>query len=179
MTDLSATRLWIMRAAFVLLSMVILFFQLLPLETTPRWFAGPNLMLAFACAWCLRRPDYVPMPVLAVLFLLADMLLQRPPGLWALLALIGCEHLKSQGRTIRDANFATEWLNVTVVIIAITLANRILLALALVDLPGWGLSLSEGGMTLLVYPVVVAISHWLMGVRKMAPGDLDALGQRA
>lgn len=168
-----------MRAGFVLLAMVILFFQLLPLETTPRWFAGPDLLLAFACAWCLRRPDYVPMLVLCALFLLADLLLQRPPGLWALLALIGCENLKGQGRTLRDSNFLAEWLSVSVVIIAIMLANRILLAIALIDLPGWGLSLSEAGMTLLVYPLVVAISHWLMGVRKMTPGDLDALGQRA
>ena len=179
MTDLSPTRLWIMRAGFILLAMVILFFQLLPLEPTPRWFAGPNLLLAFACAWCLRRPDYVPMPVLAVLFMLADLLLQRPPGLLALLALIGCENLKSQGRTLRDSNFLAEWISVSVVIIGIMLVNRIVLAIALVDLPGWGLSLSEVGMTLLVYPVVVAVSHWLMGVRKMAPGDMDALGQRA
>lgn len=179
MTDLSPTRLWIMRAGFILLAMAILFFQLLPLETTPRWFAGPNLLLAFACAWCLRRPDYVPMPILAILFMLADLLLQRPPGLLALLALIGCENIKNQGRTLRDSNFLAEWLSVGVILIGIMLANRILLAVALVDLPGWGLSLSELGMTLLIYPLVVAISHWLMGVRKMAPGDMDALGQRA
>ena len=179
MTDLSPARLWIMRTGFVVLAMIILFFHLLPLETTPRWFAGPDILLAFACAWCIRRPDYVPMPVLAVIFLLADLLLQRPPGLWAMLALLGCENLKSQGRSLRDSNFLAEMISVSIVIFGIMLANRIILAIALVDLPGWGLSLSEAGMTLVFYPVVVAISHWLMGVRKMAPGDLDALGQRA
>ena len=179
MTDLSPARLWIMRTGFVVLAMIILFFHLLPLETTPRWFAGPDILLAFACAWCIRRPDYVPMPVLAMIFLLADLLLQRPPGLWAMLALLGCENLKSQGRSLRDSNFLAEMISVSIVIFGIMLANRIILAIALVDLPGWGLSLSEAGMTLVFYPVVVAISHWLMGVRKMAPGDLDALGQRA
>jgi rod shape-determining protein MreD len=50
--------------------------------------------------------------------------------------------------------------------------------LVLVDVPGLSLTLSELGMTLLVYPLVVAITHGLMGVRKAAPGDLDTTGQR-
>ena len=62
-------------------------FLLLPLQTTPRSLAGPDLLLAFAVAWCLRRPEFVPPLALALAFLLADLLLQRPPGLWALLAL--------------------------------------------------------------------------------------------
>jgi rod shape-determining protein MreD len=40
------------------------------------------------------------------------------------------------------------------------------------------LTLSELGMTLLFYPVVVAVTHGLMGVRKAQPGDLDASSQR-
>ncbi|MGB3247129.1 MAG: rod shape-determining protein MreD [Sulfitobacter sp.] len=178
MNDLSQTRLWIMRGAFLLLTLVILLFHLLPLETTPRRWAGPDLLLCFAAAWSLRRPEYVPAAALALAFLLADLLLQRPPGLWALLALIGCENLKSRGRSLRDAGFGAEWITVGVVIIAIMLLNRIILALVLVDVPGLALSLSELGTTLLFYPVIVAVTHWLMGVRKTSPGDLDALGHR-
>lgn len=178
MNDLSQTRLWAMRAAFLLLTLVILFFHLVPLETTPRRWAGPDLLLCFACAWSLRRPEYVPALALAVAFLLADLLLQRPPGLWALLALAACENLKSRGRSLRDASFAVEWLTVAVVITLIVIINRIVLAITLVDVPGLRLSLSALGLTLLAYPLIVAITHWLMGVRKTSPGDLDALGQR-
>jgi rod shape-determining protein MreD len=60
----------------------------------------------------------------------------------------------------------------------ITVFERLVLGLVLVDLPLLTLTLSELGMTLLFYPLVVAITHFLMGVRKTAPGDLDALGQR-
>ncbi|QFT58654.1 hypothetical protein FIU94_07435 [Sulfitobacter sp. THAF37] len=178
MNDLSQTRLWAMRAAFVLLALVILFFQLLPMETTPRRWAGPNLLLCFACAWSLRRPEYVPAPALALAFLLTDLLLQRPPGLWALLALIGCENLKSRGRSLRDGGFAAEWLTVGMVMVLIMAANRLILALVLVPVPGLALSLSELGMSLLFYPLIVAVTHGIMRVRKTAPGDLDALGQR-
>ena len=178
MNDMSPARLWILRAGFVLLALVIVIFHLLPLDTTPRRWAGPDVLLAFACAWSLRRPDYVPAPILAFVFLLADLLLQRPPGLWAMLALIGCENLKSRGRNLRDASFAVEWVTVCVVITCIAFAYRLALSLALVPVPQLTLWLSELSLTLLVYPLVVAITHFVMGVRKTAPGDLDALGAR-
>ena len=179
MTEGSQLRLWLMRGAFLLLTLAILFFQLLPLDTTPRSWAGPDLILAFAVAWSLRRPDYVPPLVLALAFLLADLLLQRPPGLWALLALAGCENLKSRARNLRDAGFGVEWFTVAVVLVMITAAHRIVLLLALIDVPRLSLTLSELGATLLFYPVAVGITRWPMGVRRAAPGDLDVLGQRA
>ena len=208
MNDQSPALLWAMRLAFVLLAFVILFFHLLPLDTQPiglftpdllplentapaearleqllrheepqRWIA-PDLILSFAFAWSLRRPEYVPALLLAFVFLFADLLLQRPPGLWALLALIGCENLKSRARSLRDENFVVEWLTVGAIMIAVTLLNHIVMALVLVETPKLALSLSELGMTLLFYPLTVLITHGLMRVRKTAPGDLDALGQR-
>ena len=199
MNDQSPALLWAMRLAFVLLAFVILFFHLLftpdllPLENTapaearleqllrheePRRWIAPDLILSFAFAWSLRRPEYVPALSLAFVFLFADLLLQRPPGLWALLALIGCENLKSRARSLRDANFVVEWLTVGAIMIAVTLLNHIVMALVLVETPKLALSLSELGMTLLFYPLTVLITHGLMRVRKTAPGDLDALGQR-
>ena len=208
MNDQSPAVLWAMRLGFVLLVFLILFFHLLPLDTQPiglfmpdllplentapaearlevllgheqprRWI-GPDLILSFACAWSLRRPEYVPALSLALVFLFADLLLQRPPGLWALLALIGCENLKSRARSLRDANFTAEWITVGDVIISITLLNQIVMALMLIDTPKLALILSELGMTLLFYPLIVLITHSLMRVRKTAPGDLDGLGQR-
>ena len=178
MTDLSRSRLWVMRLSFVALALVILFFHLLPLETTPRPWAGPDLLLGFACAWGLRRPEYVPALFLALVFLLADLLLQRPPGLWAVLALIGVENLKSRGRQLRDASFAAEWLTVVVILTIVIFATRILLSLALVPPPAMTLNLTELALTMLAYPLIVAVTHGIMGVRKTAPGDLDALGKR-
>jgi rod shape-determining protein MreD len=178
MNDLSQTRLWLMRLAFIALAMLLLFFNLLPLETTPRRIAGPDLLLAFACAWCLRRPEYVPAISLAGVFLLADLLLQRPPGLFAMLALLGCENLKGRGRSLRDSSFAAEWFTVALIVTLITVAYRLALSLVILPLPSLPLSLSELAMTLLFYPLIVLITHGLMGVRKYAPGELDALGQR-
>ncbi|AXI48135.1 rod shape-determining protein MreD [Sulfitobacter sp. SK012] len=209
MNELSPARLWLMRAGFVLLTALIIFYQLLPLDTAPvdlfttdlvplaasdssdarlerllhlsdprRWI-GPDLLLGFAMAWSLRRPEYVPAILLAGIFLLADMLLQRPPGLLALLTLVGCENLKMRERGLRDATFVAEWIAVAFVMVSIFIANRIILSLLLVDTAPWGLSLIELGMTLLFYPLIAGVTHGLMGVRKTAPGELDSKGQRA
>ena len=178
MNERSTARLWMMRSVFALLVLFLLLFQLLPLQTTPRNWSGPDLLLCSACAWSLRRPEYVPATLLACAFLLSDFLLQRPPGLWALLALAGCENLKSRGRSLRDANFLAEWFTAGVIITIVLLANRIILSVALIDTPHLSLTLTELGATVLAYPLIVALTHFLLRVRKLAPGDLDAMGHR-
>lgn len=210
MDELSPARLFLMRSAFLMLALLIVFFHLLPFDTQPvslfapelspplasidpaearlralldqgtqRILIGPDLLIAFAFAWSLRRPEYVPALLLAGIFLLSDLLLQRPPGLWALLALLACENLKGRGRSLRDATFGAEWIAVAVLLTGILLVNRIVLSVLLVPPPQLKLSLLELGVTVLIYPIVVLVTSTLMGVRRAAPGELDALGGRA
>lgn len=148
-------------------------------QGTQRMLVGPDFLIAFAFAWALRRPEYVPTLILAVIFLLSDLLLQRPPGLWAAAALLACESLKGRSRTLRDATFGAEWIAVAVMLTSILLINRIVLSLVLVQPPPLRLSLLELGITILIYPVVVFITRSVMGVRRAAPGELDSLGGRA
>lgn len=143
-----------------------------------RFLVGPDLLIAFAFAWSLRRPEYIPALLLALIFLLADLLLQRPPGLWAMLALLASENLKGRSRSLRDATFGAEWIAVAVLLTGILILNRIVLALTLVPAPQLRLSLLELGVTILVYPAVVFVTRSIMGVRRAAPGELDTLGGR-
>ncbi|MEO0401801.1 MAG: rod shape-determining protein MreD [Pseudomonadota bacterium] len=179
MSELTPSRLWSMRAAFTGLVMVILFFHLLPLQTAAGSWICPDFVLAFALAWSVRRPEYVPTLLLALAFLLTDLLLQRPPGLWALLALIACEQLKLQSRSLRDATLVTEMMSAAAWIVGIGLAYRIVLAILLVDVPPFGLDVIQIAVTVLAYPAVVAITHIFMGVRKATPNDIGGKGVRS
>ncbi len=179
MNDQTFTRLWGMRLTFGLIVCIVLFFNLLPLATTPRWWVSPDLILTFAFAWSLRRPEFVPAPALAGLFLLTDLLLFRPPGLWALLALLACENLKSRARSLRDGSFANEWLTVCVLLTFVAIGYRAALMVTFVELPPFGLSVLELIITMLFYPLVVAVTHGVLGVRKPAPGELDTRGGSA
>lgn len=178
MADLSVSRRLLMRLAFFGLALLIMFFHLLPLNTEPKPWAPPDLLLAFAFAWSLRRPDYVPPLSIAAVMLMADLLLQRPPGLMAALTVTGCEYLRTRTASLRAASFAGEWLAVCLTLAGITVANRLVLALLGVAQAQLLLSLIQMLATMAVYPLVVLVSQSLMRVRKPAPGNAEALRVR-
>ncbi|MEO0750530.1 MAG: rod shape-determining protein MreD [Pseudomonadota bacterium] len=175
MAERSATYVWSMRAVFVALCGLVMFLQLLPLEPVSRLWAAPDLMIALTFAWVLRRPEYAPLVLIAGVFLLADFLLQRPPGLWAALVLIGSQTLRARAPDLRDLTFPMEWLSVATTLVAITIGYRIILTLLVVDVPPLSLSLIQMMMTLVAYPLVVLASQTIFRVRKIAPGELDAM----
>ena len=170
----AGSRLWIMRGWFLVLATLLMFFHLLPLDTVPRRWAGPDLLIAFVFAWGLRRPDFVPILSIAAVMLMADLMFQRPPGLLALLVLMGTENLRLRFAGLRDASFAGEWIAVCIVLVAITLANRLVLAILAVQQAPLGLTLMQMLMTLAIYPLVVLVTQSLFGVRVLTPSDADA-----
>lgn len=178
MDEISATRLWAMRALFVVICLLILIVQLLPLDFTPPRFAGPDLILAFSLAWVLRRPEYVPLVLVAGVYLLADLMLGRPPGLYAAMALLAFDHLRGRAISLRDMPFTVEWITVAMAMTFTMLAYRLALAIAVVEMPGFHLLLVKLVMTILVYPFVALLTRYGFGLRKIAHGEVNALGQR-
>lgn len=175
MTEISGLRLFLIQSSFVLLALCLLLANLLPLQTLPRSWAGPDLLLCFALAWSVRRPDYVPLTTLAVVFLLADFLLQRPPGLAAALMLLAAADMQARARVLRDAGFAAEWARVGLLVVGVTVLQQIVLLLFLANPPGLALIVSQAVLTILFYPICVAVSAGLMGVRMSVPGEGSGL----
>ncbi len=173
-----ARRPLMMRSLYVLVCMVLLFLQLLPLDTVPKAWAAPELMLAVTFAWVLRRPDCAPPVLIALIFLLADFLVQRPPGLWAALVLLGSETLRNRAPGLRDLTFPVEWLTVATTLVIMTLGYRIILGLTVIDQAPLGLSLIQMVMTLIAYPIVVLITQSVFGIRRRGPRDTDTRGYR-
>ncbi|MEL6913763.1 MAG: rod shape-determining protein MreD [Pseudomonadota bacterium] len=170
--------LWLMRGVFAVLTLVLLVVQLLPLGLLPAGWVGPDLVFAFALVWVARRPDFAPVWLLAGLFLLADLLLQRPPGLWAAMALLATEALRARAQDLRDMVFAGEWAIVAVILTGFTAAFLALWSLLVpYDIPR-GLFALQMLLTLAAYPPVAGASVALFGVTKAAPGQTDALGRK-
>ncbi len=173
------TRVWTYRGIFICLAAFVVFVKLLPLHPGPGRFPGPDILLLMATAWVVRRPEYLPVLLVAAVFFLADLLFMRPPGLWAALAVIGMEALRRRSPWLRESGFLTEWLVVSVVVALMFLANSLVLAVLFVDQPGLGLTLIRLMTTLLLYPIVVILAAQAIGLRKMSPGETDRLGQNA
>ncbi len=138
----------------------------------------PDLLLCLTIAWGARRPDLLPAPVIAGYFLLEDILMLRPPGLWAALVLVGSEWVRARVERFRDNAFWMEYLIVVVLLLALFLANRAVLAIVMVPQVPLDLSFLQYLATVAAYPLVVAASHYVFGLRKPATGEVDALGQR-
>jgi rod shape-determining protein MreD len=178
MAEAVSARIWSKRLGFAVLALGIIFVQLLPLNTVPRLWVLPDFLLVFALVWVARRPDFLPVPVIAAVFLIADLVFQRPPGLMTALVIIMTEMLRARAAGLRNAPFSLEWFTVALGIAGVTVANRLVLAAVMTPQAPLGLSLMQMVMTILAYPLVVAVAHLVFGVSRPAPGEVNALGQR-
>jgi rod shape-determining protein MreD len=171
----STRHIWTYRGVFLLLCGVIILGRLLPLGLGTSGLPGPDLLLAFTFAWLLRQPAVVPVVSIVIVFLLADFLLQRPPGLWAALVVMASESLRRRRLQMTEFPFLVEWGAIAGAVAGMVLAERVILWVLFTDLPSLGLSLTQGIVTVAIYPVVVAVSKFLFGLRKLGPADLEPL----
>ncbi|WP_341863925.1 rod shape-determining protein MreD [Gymnodinialimonas sp. 57CJ19] len=175
MSVFSARHIWTYRAAFFGLSLGIITLKLLPLNLAASGIPGPDLLVLLAFAWMVRQPLLVPIGLLLVVFLLADFLFMRPPGLWTALMLIAAESLRRRRLTMTELPFLVEWSMVAAMVLGMVLLNRLIMWMLLVELDSLGLTLAHGIVTVAVYPIVVAISKFVFRVRKLGPTELEAL----
>lgn len=165
-------------ALFLGIVVVSLFIRMLPLGQHLQPWPRPDLLVCLTFAWVLRRPDYLPALVIGAVFFIEDLLLLRPPGLWALLVLIGSEFLRRRVGLLREVTIILEVAIVSAVLLTMTLAYRIVLAIVMVPQAPLGLSLGQFIVTIMAYPIVVLVSHYVFKVRKPATGEVDAIGRR-
>ncbi len=175
MSALSPRHIWTYRALFVVLALALITLKLLPLNLDAGGLPGPDLLLLLAFAWMVRQPAVVPLGALLIVFLLADFLFQRPPGLWTLLVILACESLRRRRLTMTEFPFLVEWGAVAAAVMGMVLLNRLVLWILLVDLDPLGLTLVQGIVTIMTYPIVVAVSKFVFGLRKLGPTELEAL----
>lgn len=166
------------RLLFVGLAALVLFVRILPLGAVPARVPGPDLILCGTIAWVLRRPDYAPAGLIAAVFLMEDILAMRAPGLWPAVVMMGTEFLRSREASFRDLPFALEWVIAGALIVAMTVIHGLVLAAFLVPQAPAGLTASQTVVTILAYPGVVFLAHFVFGLRKAAPGQVDAFGHR-
>ncbi len=175
----SPSHTWAMRGLYVFLAFLVLFLHLLPLNTQPDRWPFPDLLIALTFAWVVRRPEYVPPLIIAAVMLMADLLLQRPPGLLATLVLLGSVYLRSSAPSMRDAGFVGEWTSVAAVVTVIFLANRVVLSVLSVEQTALGPVVIQMVLTIGIYPIIVVLSQTVFGVRRVSAANASTTGARA
>lgn len=178
MIDGMRNSIWLYRAAFVGIAMVLLFLKILPLGSVAGDWPGPDLLLCLMLAWVTQRPDHLPALLIALVVLAEDMILMRPPGLWTALVVLATEFLRARSALTRELGFAAEWLLIAGVMIAMLLAYRLIFAVAFLAQPGFGFAFAQTVGSVLMYPVIVWVLRVALNLRKPSTGEVDFMGRR-
>ncbi|MFV0408898.1 MAG: rod shape-determining protein MreD [Paracoccus sp. (in: a-proteobacteria)] len=160
--------------AYVGICLVIMFFELMPLAPGRPGPAAPDLALCLTLAWVLRRPDQLPVLVIATMMMLGDIMLGRPFGLWSLIVLVGSEFLRGRGQVWADQPFLFEWLRVSLLMGLMMVAARVIMVLFLLPVPGLAPIAMQWLATVVAYPLVVLVIH-MIGVRRMSPAEIEMM----
>ena len=178
MADGIRDRAWIYQLIYVGLALLILFIQLVPLRNDPGRLPGPDLLLVLTLAWVMRRPDYLPVGLVGAVVLIEDLMLMRPPGLWAALTVMACEFLRSRAALTRELAFLVEWLVASAVMLGMLLVYQLVCTIAFVPQPAFGLALVQIIWSALAFPLVIGASRAALGLHKPAMGEVDDRGRR-
>jgi len=169
---------WAWYGLFVGLGLGSIFLRIVPLPQMSGQLPGPDLLMCLSCLWVLRRPDLLPAALIVGVVLLEDILLMRPPGLWAAIMLVGTEFLRRRAALSRELTLLSEWMLVALVMLAMVMAHRMVNVLAMLPQPPLGLSLVQFGASVLAWPLLVGVMRVVFGLRKPATGEVDAFGRR-
>lgn len=154
----------------------LLFLRLLPFSAGAVGLPGPDLALCLALVWVLRRPDQLAAPVIALAFLLQDIVLFQPLGLWPAIVLMGTEAARRNEARWRDQPFMVEWLRAGVLTGLMMLAYRIVQVLFMMPVPALGQVILHYLATIAAYPAAVLAAQALFGVRHPMPLDREMRG---
>jgi rod shape-determining protein MreD len=128
----SSRHIWTYRAIF-LFSCAVILGRLLPLGLGesglpgPRPPSRPDLRVASAAA------GGGAAGIIVIVFLMADFLLQRPPGLWTALVVLASESLRRRRLQMTEFPFLVEWGAIAGAVAGMVLAERVILWVLFAD----------------------------------------------
>ncbi|MEM1387704.1 MAG: rod shape-determining protein MreD [Pseudomonadota bacterium] len=170
---------WMRRALYAALyagvCLAIMLVHMLPKDLGPNGYPPPDILLCLTFAWVLRRPHLLPTPLVAAVFLLADFLLMRPPGLWTALSVVAVEYLRSREPLLRELPLAAEFGAAAAALVFVPLSYHLTLMLFGVPNAGFGLMVLQAIATLLFYPLLVFALKIVFGIDRMTPSEAEAV----
>ena len=148
-----------LRLTYLLIVMLLVLFQTMPIHTSIDQFAMPDIPLVITFVWVMRRPDVMGPILITIAFLFADMILQRPPGLWTLIALCGSMFLRSRTIYFKEVIFFYEWVMISIVVIICVTVHQFLLLLTFLPTHNLVLLVKQALFTIMLYPIFIWLSR--------------------
>lgn len=137
---------------------------LVPLDHAADRVAHPDLLYCLLAAWTVRRPAAVPLPLVLVLGLAADLLLGRPLGLGALGLVLATEYLRMR----RPGSFPLEILRAGALFAILLAVTAFLLVATFAPFPGLETLARHWLATILSYPAIAGLVHFGLAAARSA-----------
>ena len=151
-----------LRLTYLLIVMLLVLFKTMPIHTSTDQFAMPDIPLVITFVWVVRRPDVMGPILITLAFIFADMILQRPPGLWTLIVLCGSMFLRSRTIYFKEVIFFYEWLMIAIVVIFCFTAHQFLLLLTFLPTHNLAVLVKQALLTIMLYPVFIWLSRSML-----------------
>ncbi|TRD23482.1 rod shape-determining protein MreD [Palleronia caenipelagi] len=161
-------------AVFLSLVVLTIFLQLMPLHLGRDDIPAPDLISQICFVWVLRRPEYIPVWLIALAGFCADILLMGPPGLGAIALIVGTEFLRRRSYVVSEQPFVVEWALVAAVLLGTTLFQWFAMAALAAPHPPLGEALVPLAVTVVTYPFVMVFNAYGLGIRQASPAEKDA-----
>ncbi len=160
------------QVVYFCIGLLIIFFQILPLQTTPQTWSGPNVLLVFFATIVTKRPEFASSFLVASIFLIEDFFLMRPPGLMSSLTVLGFYFLKRNFQYQEGNSLIFGWGIVTTCLSIILLLYYVISILLFIPSAAFRLTLMELILTLALYPV---FSFLIGSFDKLASADTEKI----
>ena len=168
MGDAAFWRLQAVRALYAVAVLAIIVVLLLPIGSGGARFPGPDIILVLTIAWTIRAPNQLPAVLVGAVLLVADLVLMRPPGLMAAITIVGVEFIRARQSTWRGLNLPAEWAIGGAVVAAILITNALAHTIFLVPQPPLGQTVIRLLISVLVYPIMVAVVLYVFKIESAA-----------
>ncbi len=121
------------QVVYFCIGLLIIFFQILPLQTTPQNWSGPNVLLVFFATIVTQRPEYTSSFLIALI--------------------ISFYFLKRKIQNQEENSLIFVWVNVAISLTLILLIYYIISVLLFLPSAGFSLTLMEILVSLALYPI--------------------------
>ena len=154
------------------IGLLIIFFQILPLQTTPQTWSGPNVLLVFFAAIVTKRPEFSSSFLIAIIFLIEDFFLMRPPGLMSSITVLGFYFLKRKFQNQEEMSSLFGWGSVATCLSSIMMIYYFISIFLFIPSAGFRLTLMEIIVTLALFPIF----SLLIGIfERLDPADSEKI----
>lgn len=156
---------WFYRLLFICLSFLILVINLIPIGFSSAYLTFPDLLYCLTACWVIRRPNYIPTPMVVCLFLFQDILLGLPIGLGTVIYLAIIEYLRSRIEVIRYQSFLMEWGIIAISYFIFIFTYQLALIITFSQPSTFGTLAFLLVETIFIYPVIVFLSTYILKVK--------------